>query len=154
MKKFGLYLKVILAVIAVVSLISCAQDTASSPSSAGGTSLGSISGNVAKQICCSGDANYYDFQGADMELWQLPTKVTDTVTDANGDYLFDSLSAGTYDVVAIINEYSEVPEARLNAGAWGSINQQYSSSYYRMTKTAVTVAEGEDVTVDFRFVGY
>jgi hypothetical protein len=140
-------------VIAAVTLTaaSCAKNPASAPA---GTSV--ISGTVYKQDCCSGANPYYTLADCGVELFRSASLLRNTTTDVSGNYIFQLLAAGTYDVVAVIPTTSTImsPATNLNSSGWESTTFSYHATSVRVTRSAVSVADDETVTVDFRFMGY
>jgi len=143
-----------ISVIAAVFVIaSCSNDKNPTSSS----NLGSLSGYVYKTICCDYNTNTMNaYPSAQISMYQSSTLYKNTSSDSSGFYSINSIVPGTYDIVAGIPEYGEQAQARSASGAWSSIPAQCDSSwsYYSMTKTAVTIAAAENVSLDFRFIGY
>jgi hypothetical protein len=137
-----------LFVIAVIIAISSCANKTSAP-----VPNTIISGNVSRQVCCSGP--YSSVNGADVDLYQAAVIQRHTFTNSGGYYIFNYVIPGTYDVVATThNDFVFWAQGSLNAGGWSNLPYGDFSSGTSMTQTAITVASGDHVSVDFRFTGY
>lgn len=147
-----------LIIFLLLTFISCSKSKDETNPSSTTLYNSEISGTVYKQDCCFQSNPFYPLQGAGVELFKSSTlnMLKNTTTDQNGMYYFKQLSAGSYDVVAVIpsNTTLSYPETRLNNSNWESTTYDYLGSSCRITRAAVNVADNESVVVDFRFMGY
>ncbi|HPN65222.1 MAG TPA: carboxypeptidase-like regulatory domain-containing protein [Candidatus Goldiibacteriota bacterium] len=141
------------AIAAVFVIVSCSNN--SNPTSSSNT--GSLSGYVYKTICCDYNTNPMNaYPSAQISMYQSSTLYKNTSTDSSGFYHINSIVPGTYDVVAGIPEDAFYGQTRTASADWADVPGEANAgwTYYSMTKSAVTIAAAENVTLDFRFMGY
>ncbi len=154
MKMAKVFTAFFLGLIMMIYAVSCQDSARRSPGS--GTTVGtaSISGYAEQDYNYGG--TYSAFSGAGVFLYENGTvsEVKSTSTNAQGYYSLTELDAGTYDLVLKVFNYQDSAQVSINSSAWTNIDDLYVSSYTYLTKTALTLADSESMSVDFRFSGY
>jgi hypothetical protein len=101
---------------------------------------------------------YTPLADADIDLIEGSATVDTQLTDASGKYSFAHVDPGTYTIRAYLDGLMD-PEpggsyCRIGSGAWAApTNAVYVSPQY-IEYSGLTVAAGDDVTVDFRLAAY
>lgn len=126
---------------------------------------GTLSGNLYGTSYGANPGDYPE-AAATVELQQTAVTIQDTVTDAEGDYLFGDVAAGVYNVVLTsfnlieFQGYVDSTQSSLNGAAFssGSTSPTYNydppNTTLVITYTSLTIASSAVVTLDFHFQGY
>jgi hypothetical protein len=102
--------------------------------------------------------SYTPLSGSDVALIEGMSTIDTQMTDIGGEYSFARVDPGTYTVRAYMDKVNfpqpGMSECRVDSGAWTPpTGAGYVSPFY-MEYSGLTVAAGDEVTVDFRLAGY
>lgn len=124
-----------------------------------------FSGCAPKDADISGTVYYYKMGAStapladsDVSLIEGASAVDTQVTDASGKYAFADVDPGTYSIRAYLDKVPNVAAPidhryRVDGGVWTSPAWSAGPPPY-VEYSGLTVAAGDEVTVDFRLAGY
>jgi hypothetical protein len=96
---------------------------------------------------------------SDVLLFDGSSAVDTQVTDASGRYAFANVDPGTYSIRAYLDKVPSLAAPvdhnyRVDGGSWTSPIAIGPEPFLYFEYSGLTVAAGDDVTVDFRLAGY
>jgi hypothetical protein len=127
-----------------------------------------FSGCAPKYADISGTVYYYKTTApvsttplvdSDISLIEGSSAVDTQVTDASGRYAFADVDPGTYSIRAYLDKVPNLAAPvdhsyRVDGGSWTSPIAIGPEPFLYFEYSGLTVAAGDDVTVDFRLAGY
>jgi hypothetical protein len=105
------------------------------------------------------DGNIYKVcPGAEVDLLAGGATVDSETTGSTGEYLFEKVAAGTYDLRAVYTlpsmSYAMNGYGWMDGANWKALTISGTSSPYSITYSGLTVVAGDSVVLNFGLVGY
>lgn len=96
--------------------------------------------------------------GAEVDLLKSGATIDSETTGATGEYLFEKVAAGSYDLRAIYTlpsmSFPGSGYGWVDGSDWKTLTVTGTSSPYSITYSGLTVVAGDSVVLDFGLQGY